>query len=130
MSLITWRDEFNLGVESVDVEHRELIKLINDLDSAMQRDATQDTIVEALGKIYARIAAHFALEEKIMRDAHYISYRPHKQDHEILLDELLEVIDSVDEEGGYDRDALSRDLDTWFSDHFRTHDAKLHDKLG
>lgn len=130
MSLITWRDEFNLGVESVDVEHRELIKLINDLDSAMQRDATQDTIVEALGEIYARIAAHFALEEKIMRDAHYISYRPHKQDHEILLDELLEVIDSVDEEGGYDRDALSRDLDTWFSDHFRTHDAKLHDKLG
>lgn len=130
MSLITWRDEFRLGVESVDVEHRELIELINNLDSAMQQDATQDMVVEALGEIYARIAAHFALEEKIMRDAHYIDFRPHKQDHEVLLDELLEVIDSVDEEGGYDRDALSRDLDTWFSDHFRTHDAKLHDKLG
>jgi hypothetical protein len=39
---------------------------------------------------------------------------------------LLDVIDSVDEDGVYDREALSSDLDRWFSDHFRTHDAKLH----
>jgi hemerythrin len=130
MSLITWKDEFSLGIASVDTEHREMIELINELDGAMQQDATQDMVIETLGEIYARIAAHFALEEKIMRHAHYVDYRSHKQDHEILLDELLDVIDSVDEEGGYDRAALSRDLDTWFSDHFRTHDAKLHDKLG
>lgn len=130
MSLITWKDEFSLGIESVDVEHREMIELINDLDSAMQQDATQDTVVDTLGEIYARIAAHFALEEKIMRDAHYEAFAAHKQDHELLLDELLDVIDSVDEDGDYDRVALSRDLDTWFSDHFRTHDAMLHHRLG
>lgn len=130
MSLITWKDEFSLGIDSVDHEHRELIELINSLDVAMRDDATHATVVETLGEIYARIAAHFALEEKIMRDAHYIGYTAHKQDHETLLDELLEVIDSVDEDGGYDRAALSRDLDTWFSDHFRTHDARLHQQLG
>ena len=130
MSLITWKDEFSLGIESVDLEHREMIELINDLDSAMQQHATQDTVVDTLGEIYARIAAHFALEEKIMRDAHYEAFAAHKQDHELLLDELLDVIDSVDEDGDYDRTALSRDLDTWFSDHFRTHDAKLHRRLG
>ena len=130
MSLITWKDEFSLGIDSVDHEHRELIELINSLDVAMRDDATHATVVETLGEIYARIAAHFALEEKIMRDAHYNGYTAHKQDHETLLDELLEVIDSVDEDGGYDRAALSRDLDTWFSDHFRTHDARLHQQLG
>jgi hemerythrin len=129
MSLITWKDEFSLGIDSVDHEHRELIELINSLDVAMRDDATHAKVVETLGEIYARIAAHFALEEKIMRDAHYNGYTAHKQDHEILLDELLEVIDSVDEDGGYDRAALSRDLDTWFSDHFRTHDARLHQQL-
>jgi hemerythrin len=130
MSLITWKPEFSLGVAAVDLEHRELIELINDLDADMHEHATQTTVVEALGEIYARISAHFALEEKIMRDAGYDGYAAHKQDHELLLDELLDVIDSVDDAGRYDRTGLSRDLERWFSDHFRTHDARLHHRLG
>ena len=130
MSLIKWKDEFSVGVAAVDLEHRELIELINALDADMQEYATQTTVMETLGEIYARISAHFALEEKIMREAAYDGFVTHKQDHELLLDELLDVIDSVDDAGRYDREGLSRDLDRWFSDHFRTHDARLHQKLG
>ena len=130
MSLINWKDEFSVGVAAVDVEHREMIELINSLDADMLEHATQKTVVESLGEIYARISAHFALEEKIMREADYDGYATHKEDHESLLDELLDIIDSVDDSGRYDRAALSRSLDSWFSDHFQTHDAKLHRKLG
>ena len=130
MSLIDWRDEFSIGVDAIDHEHREMIALINDLDAAMQERASHDAVVATLGDIYARIAAHFALEEKIMRDAAYTAYSAHKQDHELLLDSLLNVIDAVDADGHYDRDALSHILDTWFSEHFRTHDARLHHELG
>ena len=130
MSLITWKDEFSVGVAAVDLEHRELIELINGLDAGMRERASQTTVVETLGEILARISAHFALEEKIMRKARYDSFATHKHDHERLLDELLDVIDSVDAAGRYDRAGLSRDLDRWFSDHFRTHDAQLHQKLG
>ena len=130
MTLIEWKDEFSVGVAAVDVEHRELIELINSLDAEMLEYATQTKVVQALGEIYARISAHFALEEKIMRDAEYDGYASHKQDHELLLDELLDIIDSVDEAGRYDPAVLSEGLDSWFSDHFRTHDAKLHRKLG
>jgi hemerythrin len=130
MSLINWRDEFSVGVDAVDHEHREMIALINELDEAMQDDASQADVVRALGEIYARISAHFALEEKTMRTARYVHLAEHKQDHEQLLDELLDVIDSVDDEGRYDRADLSRSLDRWFSDHFQTHDAKLHHAFG
>jgi len=130
MSLIDWRDEFSVGVDAIDHEHREMINLINDLDAAMQEEASHGAVVATLGDIYARIAAHFALEEKIMRNAAYAGYSAHKQDHELLLDSLLNVIDAVDADGHYDRDALSHILDTWFSEHFRTHDAKLHQALG
>lgn len=130
MSLITWKDEFSLGVAAVDLEHRELIELINSLDADMREYAIQTTVVETLGEIYARISAHFALEEKIMREAGYDGFATHKEDHELLLDELLDVIDSVDAAGRYDRAGLSHDLDRWFSHHFRTHDAKLHQRLG
>lgn len=130
MSLITWKDEFSVGVTAVDLEHRELIELINGLDAAMQEHATQTTVMETLGEIYARISAHFALEEKVMREAGYDGFAGHKQDHELLLDQLLGIIDSVDDAGRYDRAGLSSGLDAWFSDHFRTHDARLHQKLG
>jgi hemerythrin len=130
MSLITWRDEFSVGVAAVDLEHRELIDLINGLEAEMRECASQSTVVETLGEIFARISAHFALEEKVMRDTGYDGLSAHKKDHELLLDELLDVIDSVDGAGRYDRAGLSRDLDRWFSDHFRTHDARLHQMLG
>ena len=130
MSLIEWRDEYNTGIASVDHEHRELVELINALHRKMQADSTHDSIMEALGEIYAQISAHFALEEKIMQERHYRAYAEHKLDHETLLDELLDIMDSIDDEGQFSADELALDLDRWFSDHFRTHDARLHKLLG
>lgn len=130
MTLIEWKDQYSLGVPAIDFEHRELIDLINELYESVQRGGTDAATADFLGELYTRITAHFALEEKIMRDADYDGYAAHKQDHESLLDELLDIIDSVDDAGRYDRAALSRSLDSWFSDHFQTHDAKLHRKLG
>ncbi len=130
MSLIQWRDEYSVGVAAVDHEHQELIATINELHDAMRTAVDHDHVVDALGKIYAQISAHFALEEKIMRDARYSAYPEHKLDHETLLDELRDIMDSVDDQGNYDEAGLSQDLDRWFSDHFRTHDARLHKLLG
>jgi hemerythrin len=126
MTLIEWKDEFSVGVASVDLEHRDLIDLINDLHGMMGKDASQDQVVSALGEIYAQISAHFALEEKLMRDTEYESLADHKEDHESLLDELRDIMDRVEDDGSYDEARLSGELNTWFTEHFRTHDAKLH----
>ena len=126
MTLIVWRDEFSVGVESVDQEHREMIELINGLDNAMAEDADCTTVISTLGEIYAKISAHFALEEKYMRETRYMAYAEHKEDHEILLDDLRDIMDQVEDDGTYNEDQLSKDLSYWFSEHFRTHDARLH----
>jgi hemerythrin-like metal-binding protein len=126
VSLIEWKEAFSVGVPSVDLEHRDLIALINDLHGMMGEGATQEQVSAALGEIYAQISAHFALEEKYMRDTRYAAYPTHKEDHESLLDELRDIMDRVEDDGRYDEARLSRELERWFSEHFRTHDAKLH----
>lgn len=126
MSLIEWKDEFSIGIASVDQEHRELINLINDLHGKMSRGTDQDQVVSALGEIFAQISAHFALEEKIMRDTEYDGYPSHKSDHEALLDELRDIMDRVEDDGTFDEKRLSRELDVWFTEHFRTQDARFH----
>ena len=124
MSLIEWREEFSVGVPAVDLEHRDLIELINDMHSLMIDGAAHDQVVSSLGEIFAQISAHFALEEKFMRDAEYDGYESHKDDHEALLDEIRDIMDRVEDDGSYDEARLSTELEHWFTDHFSTHEAR------
>jgi hemerythrin len=126
MSVLQWRDEFSVGIEEVDHEHRELIEMIRSLQESLKEGADVDDVIDVLGEIYAQIAAHFALEEKMMRQTQYPALADHKEDHETLLDDLRDIMDEVEDDGVLDEPRLTDDLDRWFSDHFKTHDAKLH----
>ncbi|NIV18626.1 MAG: bacteriohemerythrin [Woeseiaceae bacterium] len=126
MTLIKWRKELKVGIEEIDEDHRALIELINGLHDVMQLGADQVQVVDLLGEIYTQIASHFALEEKMMRDTHYVDYAVHKEDHDTLLDEVREIMDEVEDDGSFDAAQLSSDLNRWFSDHFSEFDAKLH----
>jgi hemerythrin len=126
MSLIEWKKEFNIGVAEVDHEHRQLIVLINELHDVIQASGKRDQVLDSLGEIFAQISSHFALEEKMMRESHYRALAEHKEDHETLLDELRDIMDAVEDDGSYDESRLADDLERWFTEHFKTHDAKLH----
>jgi hemerythrin len=130
MSLIDWRDEFSVGVPDVDHEHRQLIALINELYANMSREDRKYGVEDFLGEIYSQISAHFALEEKIMRQYRYDQYEDHKQDHERLLDELRDMMDEYEENASFSDAVLAEALRSWFTEHFKTRDARLHSHLG
>jgi len=130
MTLIEWRDDFNTGVASVDYEHRQLIELINEVYVKLSREGDHDAALRFLGEIYARIAAHFALEERIMRERGYDEYEDHKADHERLLDDILDIMDEFEASTELDTEGFSRRLGEWFTVHFKTKDARLHRRLG
>ena len=129
MTLIEWKDQYSLGVSEIDYEHRELIELINDLYARLQRADSDTVVADFLGEIYARIAAHFALEEKVMRDNDYDEYAEHKDDHERLLDDIRDLMDDYEDGVYVDVERFGDRLDDWFGEHFRTRDARLHKKI-
>jgi hemerythrin len=129
VTLLEWRDEFRIGIAEVDHEHRELIGLINSLHGRLVEPGQGAGVSEFLGELHAQISAHFALEEKVMRSRHYAHFADHKQDHERLLDEIREIMDAYELHGRYDAGALAAALDTWFGEHFRKRDARLHAAL-
>ena len=130
MVLIEWKDAFATGIPDVDHEHRELIELINKLYVAMSREDASITVMDFLGEIYAHVSAHFALEEKIMRERKYDHYQEHKADHEALLDELRDLMDDYEENTYYNDEEFAASIERWFTEHFRTRDARLHKYLG
>ena len=131
MPRLAWSDKFATGRPGMDHEHRQLIELIDGLLERMAGTCTRDLAREFLGEIYARISAHFALEEKVMREMKYDQYEIHKADHERLLDQIRDIMDQAVEDEGYCCcERLGRDLEDWFVVHFRTHDPRLHQELG
>jgi hemerythrin-like metal-binding protein len=126
MSLLEWRDEFRLGIAEVDHEHQLLIQLINNTHASLGADRSQERVEEFLGEIFARISAHFALEEKDMQSRRYPEFGAHKADHERLLDDIRDIMDEHSDHGVLDEAAFSSRLAAWFGDHFKTHDARLH----
>ncbi|HSR72736.1 MAG TPA: bacteriohemerythrin [Kiloniellales bacterium] len=135
MALIEWRETFKVGVPSVDHEHEELIALLNrlheQLKSREEAAGDKETVLRFLGEVHAGIAAHFALEEQIMRECGYDQYADHKADHERLLDEIREIMDRYEAAADTDYEGeLSQHLRDWFTVHFRTKDARLHRMIG
>jgi len=128
MTLLEWRDAFRIGIAEVDHEHQELITLINALHAASQSGG-KAAIADFLGELHSSIAAHFALEEKLMRGQRYPGFTEHKKDHEQLLDEIREIMDQAELGGSYDAARLATSLESWFSQHFRTQDARWHTSI-
>jgi len=127
MVFIEWRKEFETGVPDVDHEHKELVTLINRLAEEIAAGADKEGVKRFLGEVFARIAAHFALEESIMRKHGYDEYEAHKAEHETLLDDIRDIMDEAEIDYG---EALSATVRDWFVGHFKSQDARLHKKLG
>lgn len=130
MTLLHWKDQYSVGIEAVDHEHKELIDLINRLHEEASRPGGEFIASGFFGDLFKAISAHFALEERFMREHEYDHLLQHKNDHEHLLDDLRDLMDEFDEGELVGSRALAERLDAWFSRHFETHDARLHKSLG
>jgi hemerythrin-like metal-binding protein len=127
VSLIEWKESYAIGQADVDHEHQSIIALINELYRELERGGS---VEDFLGEIYARISGHFALEEKLMREAGYPDHGPHKADHERLLDEIRDLMDAYEAGTTLDIARFGQALGKWFSVHFKEMDARLHARLG
>lgn len=127
MALIEWQERFSIGIPAVDHEHRELIALLNELYDRLLQEQGDCPVVDFLGEVFAQISAHFALEEREMRDMGYDGYQAHKAEHEDLLEEIREIMDDY-EEGMAEESVedLGSQLENWFGNHFKTQDSRLH----
>jgi len=130
MALLQWKDHYSLGIAAVDHEHRELIDLINRLHEELTRKGMVPSVEAFFGDLFRGISAHFALEERFMREHRYDQLAQHKADHERLLDEIRAMMDETTTDETLDTADLSARLDAWFSRHFESHDARLHKALG
>ena len=130
MGLLQWEKRYSVGIEAVDHEHRELVELINRLHEKATMQGSKVAVLGFFGDLYKAISAHFALEERFMREKSYDQLPQHKGDHERLLDEIRDIMEDYEVNDVFDEKLLAQRIDAWFSRHFESHDARLHRALG
>jgi hemerythrin len=130
MGLLHWEKRYSVGIEAVDHEHRELVELINRLHEQARAQGSKMAVLGFFGDLYKASSAHFALEERFMREKGYDQLRQHKGDHERLLDEIRDIMEDYEVNDIFEERQLAQRLDAWFSRHFESHDALLHRALG
>ena len=123
---IVWSDDFLIGIDEIDYEHRRLVEDINGLHRQLLDEASPRRIERTLGTIHARMQAHFALEEHIMLAHSYPHYPEHKAEHERLLDEYTELMTTFKKEPNRgDREAIEGKLRQWIVGHIATSDRQM-----
>lgn len=66
MHIIAWSNEFALGIDEIDEQHKALVGMINALDASTHGDFSTDTVRRLLGELNDYVRNHFAFEERLM----------------------------------------------------------------
>lgn len=121
-----WDDSFLIGIEELDHEHKRLIDDINRLYKELARHDEKSEIEKSLGNIYARMHAHFALEEHVMREHKYKFFDEHKREHDELLDSYTEyMLRFLNNTGASSSTLIEDTLRHWIVTHIITSDKKM-----
>jgi hemerythrin len=125
-TLFKWDDAFLIGIEELDHEHKLLIEDINRLHEELARHDEKSAIEKCLGDICARMQAHFALEEHVMKEHKYKFFDEHKREHDELLDSYTEYMAQfLNDTAGFSSNPIEDNLKHWVINHIVTSDKKM-----
>ena len=125
-TLLRWDDSFLIGIDELDYEHKVLIDDIDRLHEELAGHDEKSEIERCLGDIHARMQAHFALEEHVMKERGYEFFDEHKREHEALLNSYTEdMAQFLNDTGVSASTPIEDSLKRWIVDHILNSDKKM-----
>lgn len=88
MSQIDWTDVLDIGLPTIDEQHKELIGLSNSLIQAMINGMGSDVLEETVAELCEYTRSHFADEEAYMAEIDYPGLAEQKAAHAKLAAEV------------------------------------------
>jgi hemerythrin len=124
---IAWKDEFNLGHEWVDMQHRRLFELVNGLVESCADGSDVAKLKGTLDFLVNYTIQHFDEEEALQLKYNYPEYEEHKRIHEDFKVTVGRLVEKFTENGSSAE--LSGDVNKiivrWLVNHIRREDKKI-----
>ena len=94
MAKIEWQPIYSVNVSKMDEQHKKLIKLVSDLQDAMNQKKGDVQVAETLKQLRSYTVNHFADEEALMAKYGYPDLTNHKKLHK----ELVAKVDQLEKD--------------------------------
>lgn len=121
---IEWKKSYSVGLDSIDDDHKKLLGMINQLQTASHY-MTDDRMVEhILDELIDYTKYHFSREEKIMLDCEYPGLVAHKKLHRDMINKISTFIDEYRLHNTRTIDDVTQFLKSWLINHINGSDKE------
>ena len=126
MDKIEWSDEYSVGVDAIDTQHKTLIEMTNQLIDTPNIDSNSEIIDEMLNNMIKYATTHFVDEERLMERHDYPNFEAHQKQHVAFMVKTEEFCRI--EEGAFVvhnfSDEVCKYLRDWWVNHIVASDLK------
>ena len=129
MALLSWSDQYLIGNDIIDTEHKELFRLINDFHTHWVDAQDRRDIARVLNQLIAYAQMHFQHEENIMEAAGYPNLLQHQHTHEALIDSSFQLHQSYSEGNLHLEINTMKFVRNWLIEHILKSDYLFRDFL-
>jgi len=84
LDMFEWKQEYSVGIHSIDGQHQNLFAIARELHTAMSRGQGNAALAPVLDRLVRYTVVHFGYEERLMQQHGYPDYAKHKAEHEAL----------------------------------------------
>lgn len=130
--MIQWESHYELGIGSIDEQHKKLIEITSRLSelltSAVEGDDIYDEMVAIIHELTDYTVKHFGFEEQLFEQLNYEEKEEHKSEHKKLIDEIEKLdLRAIDEDQVTYGKKILKFLITWVFKHISGSDFKYRD---
>lgn len=125
MEKITWSNKLNTGVEKIDDQHRRLVKLVNNLVSAIQSGFADDITTPLCHELAEFTSYHFRDEEMLMEEVGYPGLEEQKEQHAKLTSTVQGYLDALERGEAVAPEEMLAFLRQWLVEHIVHCDMRI-----
>ena len=129
MTLLSWRDDYRVGVPLIDMEHQYLIALINEFHDKHANRITRPLATFVLNRLVSYAEEHFQHEETLMLKIGFPRLAHQQKLHEQLYFSIFALQEEMSRENAVADGKTMRFLRHWLLDHILDEDMDIGDFL-
>mgnify|MGYP003673838178 CR=1 FL=1 len=126
---IQWKEEYSVGIESLDNDHKKLLSLLNHFTTAYDYAMSEEFEREALNDLINYTKYHFDREEKLLEQHDYPNLVAHKAQHKQMIKQVERFMDLYNEKGHEALNEISEFLANWLINHINGTDKEYSELL-
>jgi hemerythrin-like metal-binding protein len=122
---IPWLEIYDTHINLIDQQHRFLVDMMNDLDSARGTANESKIIGELFYKLVDYTKYHFEQEENLMKSLKYPKLSEQINQHKGFVNKIVEMLEDLKEHNFYMGEKMNSFLTNWLIKHILGYDKEF-----